>query len=353
VDQLRMIADFVSERGGGLLVLGGRHSLAEGGYAGTPVEDALPVELDGSLAKDTLFAAAVKVELTRAGQAHFVTQVASTPEASEERWRTLPELTTLNRVSRLKPGATALLTGSGENLPRDQVVLAYQRYGRGHAMVLPVWDTWTWQMDFDIPLEDMTHETFWRQMMRWLVSGVPGQVTVNLPSDRVGPGEPVSILAEVDDEGFARVNNADVNARVTAPSGAIYEVPLEWTVDADGEYLGGFTPNELGTHHIEVAATQGERPLNTASTVVEVAESTSEYFGAQMRRSLLERIAEETGGRFYTPETLASLPEDLSITGRGATVIEEQDLWDMPVVLFLLVGVIAGEWGWRRRKGLA
>jgi hypothetical protein len=72
-----------------------------------------------------------------------------------------------------------------------------------------------------------------------------------------------------------------------------------------------------------------------------------------MRRPLLERIAEETGGRFYTAETIASLPEDLSITGRGATVTEEKDLWDMPVVLFLLVGVIAGEWAWRRRKGLA
>jgi uncharacterized membrane protein len=353
VDQLRMIADFVSERGGGLLVLGGRHALAEGGYAGTPVEDALPVELDRGLAKDTLFAAPVKVELTRAGQAHFVTQVAGTPEASEERWRTLPELTALNRVNRLKPGATALLTGTGDNLPRDQVVLAYQRYGRGHAMVLPVWDTWMWQMHFDIPLEDMTHETFWRQMLRWLVSGVPGQVTVAMPSDRVAPAEPVSILAAVDDEGFVRVNDAAVVARVTSPSGAIHEVPLDWTVDADGEYSGGFTPTELGTHQVEVAATRGETTLGTASTVVEVAESTSEYFGSQMRRPLLERIAEETGGRFYTAETIASLPEDLSITGRGATVIEEKDLWDMPVVLFLLVGVIAGEWAWRRRKGLA
>ena len=36
-DQLRMLADFVSKRGGGLLMLGGRRSFAEGGWAGTPV----------------------------------------------------------------------------------------------------------------------------------------------------------------------------------------------------------------------------------------------------------------------------------------------------------------------------
>jgi hypothetical protein len=45
-DQLSMIAEFVGRRGGGLLVLGGRRSFAEGGYANTPLAEALPVALD-------------------------------------------------------------------------------------------------------------------------------------------------------------------------------------------------------------------------------------------------------------------------------------------------------------------
>ena len=44
-DQLRMIADFVSKRGGALLMLGGRRAFAEGGWAGTPVGEVLPVTL--------------------------------------------------------------------------------------------------------------------------------------------------------------------------------------------------------------------------------------------------------------------------------------------------------------------
>src|SRR5207253_10847782 len=46
-DQLRMIADFVNKRGGGLLMLGGRRAFAEGGWGGTPVGDVLPVVLGG------------------------------------------------------------------------------------------------------------------------------------------------------------------------------------------------------------------------------------------------------------------------------------------------------------------
>ena len=45
-DQLQMIADFVDRRGGGLLMLGGARSFAEGGYGGTPVADALPLVID-------------------------------------------------------------------------------------------------------------------------------------------------------------------------------------------------------------------------------------------------------------------------------------------------------------------
>ncbi|MBK9549700.1 MAG: VWA domain-containing protein [Gemmatimonadetes bacterium] len=47
-DQLRMLADFVSQRGGGLLMLGGRGTLGEGGYAGTPVDEVLPFALRAS-----------------------------------------------------------------------------------------------------------------------------------------------------------------------------------------------------------------------------------------------------------------------------------------------------------------
>jgi hypothetical protein len=63
-------------------------------------------------------------------------------------------------------------------------------------------------------------------------------------------------------------------------------------------------------------------------------------------------VAEETGGRFYTPETIADLPEDISLTGAGVTLTEERDLWDMPILLILLLGLMGAEWGYRRTRGL-
>jgi hypothetical protein len=35
------------------------------------------------------------------------------------------------------------------------------------------------------------------------------------------------------------------------------------------------------------------------------------------------------------------------------TTVEERDLWDMPIVLFLLLGVMLAEWSYRRVRHLA
>ena len=72
-----------------------------------------------------------------------------------------------------------------------------------------------------------------------------------------------------------------------------------------------------------------------------------------MRRQLLQRISDETGGKFYTPATMKTLPEDISMTKRGVTVMNQMDLWDMPAILVLLILLLGSEWAFRRHRGLA
>ena len=348
-DQLRMIADFVNHRGGGLLMLGSHRSFAEGGYAGTPVADVLPVVLDPSRGDgEEGFFQAVSVETTRSGSIHPATLIAETETASVERWGTLPPVTIVNPITEVKPGATTLLT-----TPEDLVVLSFQRYGAGKSMAFPVQDSWMWQMHADVPVEDLTHETYWRRLLRWLVDGVPDQVVTLLPRDRVEPGEVVTVLAEVGDDNYEELNNSSVVAIVSDPAGALVELPMEWTAEKDGEYRTTFTAAEEGFYDIRVEATSGADLIGEDTAYLQVAPSDSEFYDSTMRASLLERIAEETGGRFYTPETVGNLPDDIQYVGGGVTVVEERDLWDMPALLLLLVSLVLGEWGYRRYRGLA
>ncbi len=352
-DQLQMIADFVSERGGGFLMLGGHGSFAEGGWAGTPVEEVLPVVLSGTPAAPGDFLAEVKVAPTPAGAANAAMQLVDDSLDVRDRWAALPPVTIVNRVTETRPGATVLLQGTGEGLDPPQVVLAHQRYGRGKSLALTIQDSWLWQMSADVPLEDQSHETLWRQILRWLVDDVPEAVSVTLDQEQVERGEAVRLLASVSDSTYLEVNDAVVTARVTDPTGAVAEIPAEWTVERDGEYAARLVPSGEGSYDIEVTATRGGQVLGTDETHLVVAPSDEEYFGAGRRTSVLQRIADETGGQFYTPANVSALPDDITVTGGGVTLVEQRDLWDMPILFLVLVVLMGAEWGYRRMRGLA
>lgn len=351
-DQLQMIADFVEKRGGGLLMLGGPRAFAEGRYAGTPVADVLPVVLERpGKTVDSSTLARLKVQPARGGIAHAVTQLAATETASAAIWDKLPAVTSVNPLRTVKPGATVLLNGLDERR-REQIVLAYQRYGRGKAIAFPVQDSWLWQMHADIPLEDLTHENYWRQLLRWLVDGVPDHVQAHTSAERVEAGETVTITADVVDPTFVEINDARAVAHVEGPKGTV-DVPMQWTGERSGQYRGTFVAAEDGRYSVRVEATRGTTALGLGATELRAAPGESEYFDAGMNAPRLRRIAEETGGRFYPAAAVGALAEDVSYSGRGVTTTEERELWHMPIVLGVILLLMCGEWGYRRAVGLA
>jgi hypothetical protein len=332
-------------------MLGGARSFGEGGYAGTSVADVLPVILDASSRDQQPALARLNVKPTRAGAAQGVTQIAETEKASEDKWAILPVVTTLNRLSDVKAGATTLLAGVDEQR-RERPVLTMQRYGRGKAFALSLQDSWLWQMHASIAVEDMTHEHFWRQLLRSLVDGVPEPVEAQSTTDRVEPSEAATLRADVVDPTFVELNDASVVAHVAGPDGAVIDVPMQWSGERSGEYRATLPTGAEGWYEARIEATRGGKSVGSAVTHLRAAPGDAEFFDATMHAPTLKRVADETGGRFYTPSTVQGLTEDLKYTGRGVTTVEERDLWHLPIVLLLLVGLLCAEWGYRRAVGL-
>lgn len=352
-DQLRMIAEFVSKRGGGLLVLGGRASLSEGGFADTPLADVLPLTLTRGEPNLEGPATVMKVHPTRAGEAHAALQLRGTVAATRARFDSLPALTAVNRAGALRAGATVLLAGQIEGGRADVPVLAWQRYGRGMSAVFAVQDSWLWKMDASVSVDDVTHQTFWRQMVRWLVDDAPAAFEITASPAHVAPGEPVILRAHVADKYFADINDANVSAVVTAPNGNKLTVPLEWSLREDGSYTGRFTAADSGRFTIEATATRAKDSTRTATSTLLVDDRGADVAQAEQRPAVLRRIAEETGGRYYTIADVAKLADDAMFTESGVTVREAKDLWDMPVVFMVLALLLGAEWGYRRWRGLS
>lgn len=352
VDQLRMLSDFVSVRGGGLLLLGGRRALAEGGYAGTALSDALPVELGPAPPSPDSGALTIAVRPTAAGTLHPATQLAPNDSATAALWGQMPPLTTVNEIGRPKPGATVLLEGMVDGERSARPVLVFQRFGRGKTIVFGVQDSWLWQMDATVSVEDLSHETFWRQLLRWLVNDVPDRVEV-LSTDEGAVDEGIPVRVTVSDSAWIRANGASVRATVSAPDGNVSELTLGWATDRDGEYQATLVPAVNGVHEVRVTAVLGRDTIVGEPAFLRVAEPTAEYFGAQLRPAVMQQLAEETGGKYYPAAEASRVTQDIVYTTSGITVVERLDLWDMPALFLLMLGLAAGEWLFRRRRGMA
>ena len=145
-------------------------------------------------------------------------------------------------------------------------------------------------------------------------------------------------------------------------------MPLQWTGQRDGQYRGTFVSTVPGAYEIAIDADRNGKPIgqnpgpdgvlgtsdDTPANVayVRVGAGDGEYFDPTMHEAPLRRIAEDTGGRFYTTANVAGLAEDVSYAGRGVTSVEERELWNMPIILIMLVGLVCAEWGYRRAVGL-
>lgn len=352
-DQLRMLAEFVSQRGGGLMALGGRAAFAEGGYRGTPLAEVLPIALDRAPRAEDAPPIELSVRPTTAGLALAALSLGATDSASMRKWDSLPALTVVNALGSLRPGATALLTGRRAGESADQPILASQRFGRGTASVFAPQDSWLWRMHADMAVEDLTHATLWRQLARSLTEESPERVEVTAVPSRVAPGESVELRARVSDAQYLDVNEAAVTATITTPSGRMTDVPLEWTLSENGVYVGRFVAEEAGVYSIGALARRGRDTTRGPAAALLADDQGADVEQAELRAPLLRRIANETGGRYYPLAQASQLAEDVVYTESGVTVRESLDLWDMPIVFLALALLLGGEWALRRSRGLA
>jgi uncharacterized membrane protein len=354
-DELRNIEAFVARRGGGLLALGGRLAFDGGKYKGTTIDDLLPVALTGGPVDDAnSFTPVYKPILTGAGQAHPITRLTEDRGANQKAWNELPPISVSEVLANVKPGASVLLEarrveGSG---PQVAPLLIQQRYGRGQTLALTAADTWRWRMKMDS--KNNAHETFWRQMLRYLVSGTPQQIEISTEKEVHALDDTVNIVADIRDKRYNPVGDAHATARVTKPSGAVVDVPLKFTtLNAVNTYSGEFKADELGQHRVELVGTSATLGTLSAKSNMLVSDLNREYYSAAQNSELLKRIAAETGGKYYTPGEAQSLLDDLIYRQTPYSERVTKDLWDMPVNFMLIVGLLSAEWFLRKREGLA
>jgi uncharacterized membrane protein len=344
--QQALIREFADRRGGGVLFLGGRAALADGGWTHSALADLLPVRLPET--KDTFHRDPAAAELTGQGSDSVICRFEEDPKRNIERWKTMPVLADYQQVGEPKPGALSLLemnAGGRRHLP----LLVVQRYGRGRAAVFATSGSWRWQMMQ--PLADKTHEMFWQQLLRWLVADSPGRVMASTPRPILSDESRVPLRVEVRDKGFHPIANATVEAHIVGPGGIAENISLAPAPLEQGVYTAEWSAAKAGSYMAEVVARLGQQEAGRDVLVFRREDGVAENFRTTQNRELLEKLAEQTGGHYYPANRTSRLVEDIGYSEAGITTRETKDLWDMPVVFLAALLLRASEWMLRRKWG--
>jgi hypothetical protein len=350
--QMELLADFVSVRGGGLLLLGARTFLQRG-IAGSPLEEALPVELNDrrggatSKASDGEGGAGHNtVTITDEGALHPIMRIAATAEESRKRWATLPPLASSSPVGGPRPGATVLaVTQSSNGAPVP--LIAIQRYGRGRAMVFSGEASWRWRMLR--PATDRSYELFWRQAARWLSSDAPDPVTLTVP-DGAAPGDSVTVQLETRDGRFLPVADATVEATLASPGRE--PAPIALRPAGAGQQATTIVPETAGLYRLRAEARRGPTLLGVADRWFYVGGADAEYADPRLNEGVLRRLARQSGGQYVPAKEIDRVLAAVSSSVPETLEPERRDLWHEPWAFVLVIALLAAEWILRRAWGM-
>jgi hypothetical protein len=342
---MSLIQRFVSERGGGFLMLGGAESFVEGRYGRTTIGDILPVYLRG----EPPITSQWHLKLTREGWLQPWVRLRSSEGEERDRLDTLPHFDVLNVGVEPKPSAIVVATATDGS--RELPALVSQRFGRGRSAALLVGDLWQSGLGDELREKDLGK--LWRQISRGLVADVPSRVEVR--AEPQAETQSVRLLVRPRDARFQPLDNAGVLLRVQQ-IGAQQPITLtaEPSAEEPGLYVASFVPRETGGYRVDATVTgEDAAPIGTGYTGWTTDLAAAEFRSLTPNRPLMELLAKKTGGEVIKIDALDAFVR--SLPSRRAPVVETwtRPLWHTGWVLAAALACFLGEWGLRRKNGLA
>lgn len=357
-DQAQLLQKFVSERGGGFLMLGGMESFHEGKYFRTPIGDMLPVYLDrddGSAAEPP---GPVQFQLAREGWLQPWARLRDNESDERARLEAMKPFEVLNRVRALKPGAS-VIASARDTRGNDMPALAVQRFGRGRTGALMIGDVWRWGMKDAASHADM--DRAWRQLVRWMIADVPQRVQLTAEPLAADANGTIRLQVRVRDQRFQPVDDAMVSIEVepvvfdgtTGAAGAPLKLEAEPALSEPGLYQATYVPRQTGGYRaVANVKNNGGADLGRAEAGWSTDLAADEFRSLVPNTALLEDLARKTGGQMIPAAELDRFVRRLPELRAPVMETWSYPAWHTPVMFAFALGCLLAEWGLRRWKGM-
>ncbi len=352
-----MTREFVSEFGGGLVVLAGPR-FGPGELAGTPLADMLPVEVDaGASARDQR---EFNMLLTPEGEATDFMRLGASGNDAENlmAWRNMGPLQWYQPVRKPRPLADVLAehpTDVCVDGKTRQPIIAIQRFGKGEVVYIAHNEMWRLRRKYG----ELYYRQFWSQIMNRLALshalGNQKRFVVRTDRDKYNVDDKVNVIIEAYDENFERLKSEKLTdgkliGEVYSPVDASAARLISLTAVRDGEFEASIPADHAGEWRVRV-----KDPIEEDFREVRfrVASLSAERRSAQRNEYLQKQIAQASGGNSYELTNVANLVNDLQLKPQLKISRQVKPLWATPLWFILAVGLMLTEWFTRKMMNMA
>jgi uncharacterized membrane protein len=335
-------------KGLGFIMVGGPQSFDGGGYAGTAIDDILPIRMNSGGFQNGSF----KAQLTQTGRFHPITELSR--NSRDAFWGTLPAFTTLNNTFGPAADSSVLLESASNGFGQAAPLLSVREVEDGRSMALMTDSIWRWRFENnrDGGAALRAYHRFWSGALRWLMRDPEHARIRVLPGKyRYEVGNPVEASIKVLNPNYQGAAQTAVRVNLFRSNGATVDVD-DLVTGENGNTKISYDNLDPGPYRIIAEATLEDGKNMSGQGVFVVQAQHTELATARPRRDLLQAIAAATDGKSgpFSEDTWENLetvaPEVIEIDRRKNT-----ELWDNGWALLLAVLLFSAEWALRRRTG--
>lgn len=349
---LNNLQKFVEVQGGGFMMIGGDISFSQGGYDGTAIEDILPVNLYTE--KDSIDTTRLKAVITNDGMKHPVTTLDDNVDRNIAIWKNLPELDGCNVTTQLKSDAVPLVIFPTKgNLP----LISVRDVGLGRCMAITTDSLWRWNfLSVGEGGSNRHYIKFWQNAIKWLIKDPtlnPIRITVN--KEIFLPDEEVQIKIEVLGRNYQPMEGVQLGIDVTNEFSGKSIFFTNATTDSNGQYKFTIKNNIEGYYIVKASAKKDNDEIGQDYTVFNIALENKEFKDTSIRRDVLAKLSEVSGGKYFDLPT-KDIEEKVSIENPSIVKLvgrRQISLWDNGYVFMMILAIVSIEWWIRKRSGLS
>ncbi|MDO8141310.1 MAG: glutamine amidotransferase [Candidatus Brocadiales bacterium] len=349
---LNNLQKFVTEQGGGFVMIGGDISFSQGGYDGTAIEDILPVNLYTE--KDSIDTTRLKAVITNDGLKHPVTTLDDNADRNVAIWKDLPELDGCNVTTQLKSDAVPLVIFPTKGNPP---LISVKDVGLGRCMAITTDSLWCWNfLSVGKGGSNRHYIKFWQNAIKWLIKDPtlnPIRITVN--KDSFLPDEEVQIKIEVLGRNYQPMEGVQLDIDVSNEFSGKSIFFAKETTDSNGQYKFTIKNDIEGYYIVKASAKKENDEIGQDYAVFNIAIENKEFKDTSIRRDILAKLSEVSGGKYFDLPA-KNIEEKVSIENPSIVKLvgrRQISLWDNGYVFMMILAIVSIEWWIRKRSGLS